>query len=80
MSRLATDTSEDNMKSYLATKVPLVNLKCVSIFTSAPSQDRAISSVKVIVSAENMPILLNKALWPIGSLIKEVIPDGRLIR
>uniref|UniRef100_A0A1B0GDA4 Uncharacterized protein n=1 Tax=Glossina morsitans morsitans TaxID=37546 RepID=A0A1B0GDA4_GLOMM len=62
VSRLASDTSVDNTKSYLAAKVPAVNLKRVSIFKLAPSQSRAISSFKMLVPTENMDMLLNKPL------------------
>ncbi|KAL9887399.1 uncharacterized protein ACN2A1_009542 [Glossina fuscipes fuscipes] len=77
VSRLAPETSVDNIKSYLATKVPSVNLKRVSIFKMAPSQARAISSFKILVPTENSDMLLNKSLWPVGFLIKEFIPRDR---
>ncbi|KAL9883440.1 uncharacterized protein ACN427_010777 [Glossina fuscipes fuscipes] len=77
VSRLAPETSVDNIKGYLATKVPSVNLKRVSIFKMAPSQARAISSFKILVQTENSDMLLNKSLWPVGSLIKEFIPRDR---
>ncbi|KAL9925421.1 uncharacterized protein ACN2A1_013052 isoform 1-T3 [Glossina fuscipes fuscipes] len=77
VSRLAPETSVDNVKSYLAAKVPSVNLKRVSIFKMAPSQSRAISSFKILVPTENSDMLLNKSLWPVGSLIKEFIPRDR---
>ena len=77
VSRLAPETSVDNIKSYLAAKAPSVNLKRVSIFKLAPSQPRAISSFKILVPTENSEILLNKPLWPVGSLIKVFIPRDR---
>ncbi|KAL9877362.1 uncharacterized protein ACN2A1_013752 [Glossina fuscipes fuscipes] len=60
VSRLAPETSVDNIKGYLATKVPSVNLKRVNIFKIAPSQSRAISSFKILVPTENSDMLLNK--------------------
>ncbi|KAL9911509.1 uncharacterized protein ACN427_005676 [Glossina fuscipes fuscipes] len=83
LSRLAPETLVDNIKNFLATKVPSVNLKRVSIFKMALSQARAISSFKILVPTENSDMflnsdmLLNKSLWPVGSLIKEFIPRDR---
>ncbi|KAL9874405.1 uncharacterized protein ACN427_012899 [Glossina fuscipes fuscipes] len=77
VSRLAPETSVDNIKSYLATKVPSVKLKRVSVVKMAPSQARAISSFKILVQTENKLNRLNKSLWPVGSLIKEFIPRDR---
>ncbi|KAL9875404.1 uncharacterized protein ACN427_013529 [Glossina fuscipes fuscipes] len=77
VSRLAPDTSVDNIRGYLAAKAPSVNLKRVSIFKLGPSQSRAISSFKILVPTENMDLILNKTLWLVGSLIKEFIPRDR---
>lgn len=60
--RLAPDISEGNIKSYLTAKVPSINLKRVDIFKFAPSQQRTISSIKVLVPIENIENLLNKSL------------------
>ncbi|KAL9874270.1 uncharacterized protein ACN427_012799 isoform 1-T2 [Glossina fuscipes fuscipes] len=77
VSRLAPDTSVEKIRGYLAAKAPSVNLKRVSIFKLGPSQSRAISSFKILVPTENMNLILNKPLWPVGSLIKEFIPRDR---
>ncbi|KAL9911051.1 uncharacterized protein ACN427_005420 [Glossina fuscipes fuscipes] len=77
VSRLAPDTSVENIRGYLVAKAPSVNLKRVSIFKLGPSQARAISSFKILVPTENMDLILNKTLWPVGSLIKEFIPQDR---
>lgn len=64
VSRVAPNTSEDNIKNDHAAKAPSV----------ISSQHRAISPFRVLVLDENMGILLNKALCLIRFLIKEVIP------
>ncbi|XP_037897407.1 uncharacterized protein LOC119642343 [Glossina fuscipes] len=72
--RLEPGTFAGNIKSYLPAKIPSVNLKRVSIFKLAPPQFRAISPFKMLVPTENIDMLLNKPLRPVGSLIKEFIP------
>lgn len=77
VSKLATDGSGDNLKSYFAAKVPSVDLKRVSVFKLAPHQHKAFLSFKFSIPTANREVLLNKPLWLSGSLIKAFIPRYR---
>lgn len=76
VSQLTPNTSENNIKSCFAAKVPSVNLKAgaFSNWLNLTYQHRSITCSKVLNPTENMKSLFNTPLWPIGFLVKEFIP------
>ncbi|XP_058985094.1 uncharacterized protein LOC131805650 [Musca domestica] len=73
VSRLHPDTTVDNLRSYIETKIPNLPDNGIKILKFNKSQPRDISSFKIITPAKLFNLIVNRTFWPDGLLVKEFV-------
>ena len=73
VSRLHPDTTVDNLRTYIKTKIPNLPDNGIKIFKFNKSQPRDISSFKIITPAKLFNLIVNRTFWPDGLLVKEFV-------
>lgn len=77
ISRLANDTSVENLVEYLKKMCSDFNDTDCKVFKFNYSQPRDISSFKIIVPDKVFHTIIMESFWPTGMLVKEFIPRDR---
>lgn len=71
ISRFAPDTSVDDIKFYISSRVDIIG--SISVFKINSSSQNRISSFKILVSEEFFKKLIVSNFWPPGALVKEFV-------
>lgn len=77
LSRCLASTTEDNIKDYILSKCPNMNINEVSIFKFNKAIESDIASFKLVTSNDNFNTLCSADFWPTGALVKEFIKRRR---
>ena len=73
ISRLHPNTSTDNIRDYVKSKINDLSDSDLKIFKFNSSQPRDIASFKIIVPNKFLNFIVNNSFWPDGILVKEFV-------